>query len=201
MHVPRRQKLFACLPFVQCPVENDAAGFIVAFWSEFVFSGRTFHCFFGDGDIGAVSLTLLPLLLRRLYCCCCCPARGHVDRAHFGEHRHRPGTGVRHQGVPVYHHTARENELREGQATDCSSLSLACGVLCYARLVPVRAQATYTRRAPLAVLVVCAHSQEAEKGAGSGLIQSTLDLAFHTCLLYTSPSPRDATLSRMPSSA
>ena len=24
---------------------------------------------------------------------------------------------------------------------------------------------------------------------------------FHTCLLYTSPSPRDATLSRMPSSA
>ena len=26
-------------------------------------------------------------------------------------------------------------------------------------------------------------------------------LAVHTCLLYTSPSPRDATLSRMPSSA
>ena len=25
--------------------------------------------------------------------------------------------------------------------------------------------------------------------------------AFYTCLLYTSPSPRDATLSRMPSSA
>ena len=25
--------------------------------------------------------------------------------------------------------------------------------------------------------------------------------ASHTCLLYTSPSPRDATLSRMPSSA
>ena len=24
---------------------------------------------------------------------------------------------------------------------------------------------------------------------------------LHTCLLYTSPSPRDATLSRMPSSA
>ena len=27
------------------------------------------------------------------------------------------------------------------------------------------------------------------------------DIAFGTCLLYTSPSPRDATLSRMPSSA
>ena len=26
-------------------------------------------------------------------------------------------------------------------------------------------------------------------------------LAYNTCLLYTSPSPRDATLSRMPSSA
>ena len=27
------------------------------------------------------------------------------------------------------------------------------------------------------------------------------DIIFETCLLYTSPSPRDATLSRMPSSA
>ena len=26
-------------------------------------------------------------------------------------------------------------------------------------------------------------------------------LSLHACLLYTSPSPRDATLSRMPSSA
>ena len=29
----------------------------------------------------------------------------------------------------------------------------------------------------------------------------TSDLAFNTCLLYTSPSPRDRTRSRMPSSA
>ena len=28
-----------------------------------------------------------------------------------------------------------------------------------------------------------------------------LDVVIDTCLLYTSPSPRDATLSRMPSSA
>ena len=28
-----------------------------------------------------------------------------------------------------------------------------------------------------------------------------LEIMRHTCLLYTSPSPRDATLSRMPSSA
>ena len=34
-------------------------------------------------------------------------------------------------------------------------------------------------------------------------VQKTLDLISeeHNCLLYTSPSPRDATLSRMPSSA
>ena len=29
----------------------------------------------------------------------------------------------------------------------------------------------------------------------------TIDEAYEACLLYTSPSPRDATLSRMPSSA
>ena len=32
-------------------------------------------------------------------------------------------------------------------------------------------------------------------------IQTALDIFIFTCLLYTSPSPRDATLSRMPSSA
>ena len=42
---------------------------------------------------------------------------------------------------------------------------------------------------------------------GKSLIQSCRDLylgrtvCYKTCLLYTSPSPRDATLSRMPSSA
>ena len=34
----------------------------------------------------------------------------------------------------------------------------------------------------------------------SGTLNPLLDLC-HSCLLYTSPSPRDATLSRMPSSA
>ena len=36
------------------------------------------------------------------------------------------------------------------------------------------------------------------KGRGDGVITTT---ELYTCLLYTSPSPRDATLSRMPSSA
>ena len=33
------------------------------------------------------------------------------------------------------------------------------------------------------------------------LIESTKNLDFDCCLLYTSPSPRDSQLSRMPSSA
>ena len=33
------------------------------------------------------------------------------------------------------------------------------------------------------------------------LISETLNIEFRTCLLYTSPSPRDRTRSRMPSSA
>ena len=37
--------------------------------------------------------------------------------------------------------------------------------------------------------------------AGSAVCVAVVDLEFEGCLLYTSPSPRDATLSRMPSSA
>ena len=45
-----------------------------------------------------------------------------------------------------------------------------------------------------------------DEGAGEGLQLLLLDLVIvvrvdRPCLLYTSPSPRDATLSRMPSSA
>ena len=39
------------------------------------------------------------------------------------------------------------------------------------------------------------------KKDGRAEIQKTLELGPKPCLLYTSPSPRDATLSRMPSSA
>ena len=38
-------------------------------------------------------------------------------------------------------------------------------------------------------------------GARSGPVQLLLYSVFHLCLLYTSPSPRDRTRSRMPSSA
>ena len=40
------------------------------------------------------------------------------------------------------------------------------------------------------------------RGREYGAVGETLgEAVFCTCLLYTSPSPRDATLSRMPSSA
>ena len=39
------------------------------------------------------------------------------------------------------------------------------------------------------------------KGASAGDIFNTVTGDYWDCLLYTSPSPRDATLSRMPSSA
>ena len=46
------------------------------------------------------------------------------------------------------------------------------------------------------------HSQDQlhQKTTPSKTLEATLPPA-NTCLLYTSPSPRDATLSRMPSSA
>ena len=40
-----------------------------------------------------------------------------------------------------------------------------------------------------------------ENYSGTLLTGQTIEYSFSTCLLYTSPSPRDATLSRMPSSA
>ena len=39
------------------------------------------------------------------------------------------------------------------------------------------------------------------KGEGDVLVEVDSDDIITPCLLYTSPSPRDATLSRMPSSA
>ena len=38
-------------------------------------------------------------------------------------------------------------------------------------------------------------------GSGSTPVNNTFSAKYNDCLLYTSPSPRDATLSRMPSSA
>ena len=47
------------------------------------------------------------------------------------------------------------------------------------------------------IIILCTKSQDTEKAA----IQIAENARSDVCLLYTSPSPRDATLSRMPSSA
>ena len=41
----------------------------------------------------------------------------------------------------------------------------------------------------------------AEKKSGRTAAEGAISSYIHTCLLYTSPSPRDGLLSRMPSSA
>ena len=56
-----------------------------------------------------------------------------------------------------------------------------------------------------AILVIGAHLDECEYGAG-GISRKFAKLGYevaflNTCLLYTSPSPRDLSTSRMPSSA
>ena len=45
------------------------------------------------------------------------------------------------------------------------------------------------------------HSFEAKINVKNGLMSSDIDVLFISCLLYTSPSPRDQVVSRMPSSA
>ena len=51
-----------------------------------------------------------------------------------------------------------------------------------------------------ALIVGLASKRSIAWGIAQAFHREGADLAF-TCLLYTSPSPRDATLSRMPSSA
>ena len=52
--------------------------------------------------------------------------------------------------------------------------------------------------------VICDHADDAQVARLFEQVmdeQGQVDILFNNCLLYTSPSPRDATLSRMPSSA
>ena len=54
---------------------------------------------------------------------------------------------------------------------------------------------------PVSVVLDWRASYNGDKGALIDMSQAVPGYAAHPCLLYTSPSPRDATLSRMPSSA
>ena len=49
--------------------------------------------------------------------------------------------------------------------------------------------------------LVIDHSVQVDKSAEPDSFKKNVDIEFESCLLYTSPSPRDATLSRMPSCA
>ena len=73
--------------------------------------------------------------------------------------------------------------------------------------VTLKTQAGRTLRVPLNKLskpdqeFVAAKSSSQEPAKGGVPVNSNLKYRIKGCLLYTSPSPRDATLSRMPSSA
>ena len=54
-------------------------------------------------------------------------AWGHVDRTDVGEHGHWPGAGVRHQGLPLHHHAAREDEQGKGEAIERTGVSWVAG--------------------------------------------------------------------------
>ena len=81
------------------------------------------------------------------------------------------------------------------------------------RLLSVLLGAAMTVTAMGGVTVMAAENEEPLPGGGSNIIyvitpsvsnpafKTEADVATKTCLLYTSPSPRDGLLSRMPSSA
>ena len=66
------------------------------------------------------------------------------------------------------------------------------------QLLPERDEASFIERAPKRVADTTVLEVD---GGVAGFIMILGDEADQVCLLYTSPSPRDATLSRMPSSA
>ena len=70
----------------------------------------------------------------------------------------------------------------------------------FARVVPAKGVQEYAVQALSAEVALLGHKELILKSDGEPAIQA-LKEAVKACLLYTSPSPRDATLSRMPSSA
>ena len=51
------------------------------------------------------------------------------------------------------------------------------------------------------IMIIAATTSPVATGTKEGERAPALEGKYYNCLLYTSPSPRDATLSRMPSSA
>ena len=76
---------------------------------------------------------------------------------------------------------------------------IACRVIRTARRLGVKTVAVYSDADAGALHVAMA--DESVRIGPAAVSESYLKGDFIVCLLYTSPSPRDATLSRMPSSA
>ena len=96
------------------------------------------------------------------------------------------------------------DKIRAGAGEDSTASPLAKGnVLEVARLAGIMAAKQTGTLIPLChPLSLDAVSVAFEfAGASTLQIQASVRVTAKTCLLYTSPSPRDATLSRMPSSA
>ena len=96
-----------------------------------------------------------------------------------------------------------------GRTLTCSIALGACYVLAQLALMAwAGTRAPYVSYAfsivsPLLALAACCRCAyvSAAGAARTGWALFAVAMLFWSCLLYTSPSPRDATLSRMPSSA
>ena len=96
--------------------------------------------------------------------------------------------------APVAERTGRRRRLaRERGASEVFMLLMIIPLLLFAGLAYDAGMAFTARRSA---------TNTAAAAARAGADQVEEDIIYLTgCLLYTSPSPRDATLSRMPSSA
>ena len=90
-------------------------------------------------------------------------------------------------GVPQFFHVVKKGETLEG------SIGVVCLILQVTEGDPNDPQFASLESPPYRVTVKC---------EGRGIVLDTVStIPFSTCLLYTSPSPRDPKTSRMPSSA
>ena len=123
--------------------------------------------------------------------------RQHGNSTSYGNHRCRSllSSALPHLGVPSAFCGYRrpENPRPQMERNLCSVEHATLAATSVG--VPTMKQRTF---------VVASKPQPAETTTGAGAKLSTWRQRLEhpgTCLLYTSPSPRDATLSRMPSSA
>ena len=84
---------------------------------------------------------------------------------------------------------------------EISRLGGIMGILHWDQEVIMPIGAAESRAKQMGALAGIIHEKSTDPEIGSLLEKIKQENSFNSCLLYTSPSPRDATLSRMPSSA